>query len=678
MKFLRHLPIKRKLTIITMVTSSVALLLTCGVIVGFETVDSRKGMVEELLTTATIIGDNSAAALTFEDAAAAEVTLRSLDADPHVVTGFIYDSGGRPFASYHSPGSALVDPPPIERNLHRFTSDLTGIFQNRGSADYLEVFHDIKAGGETVGTVYLRHDLLELRDDLVRSGYLALGAMVGASLVALLLTRRLLPMVAGPIIDLGQVVRDVATRKDFSIRAEKQGEDEVGSLIDGFNEMLGEIQQRDAALQAAHEGLEQRVEERTQELASSISILNATLESTADGILAVNQLGQVVSYNTKFAAMWGFPPDVLQRQDEKEMLAFATTQVVDPEQFISKTGIRALLRENQAFDVIELKDGRTFERYVQAQSIGEIPAGRVINYRDITLRKRAEAELADSARQLLETSRQAGMAEVATSVLHNVGNVLNSVNISCSMVSDKVRRSRIHYVGKTAVLLDSHTDDLAAFLTEDPKGRKLPEYLGKLAEGLVEEQAEVLKELRLLGKNIDHIKEIVSMQQSYAKVSGVTETLPVSDLVEDSIRMNEGSLTRHAVKLVREYDEVPQITLEKHKALQILVNLVRNAKHACDSSCRPDKLIIVRVSQVRDSIRVSVIDNGVGIAEENLTRIFAHGFTTKADGHGFGLHSGALAAREMGGTLTVHSDGPGTGATFVLELPIHFSTAPKP
>ncbi|RYD64956.1 MAG: HAMP domain-containing protein, partial [Verrucomicrobiaceae bacterium] len=257
MTILRDIPIKLKLTIITMVTSSVAVLFSCGVIVSFETIDFRRGMIEELLTTATMVGDNSSAALTFQDAAAAEVTLRSLDADPHVVTAFIYDSAGQPFASYYTPGSMLVAPPPVERNIHRFTDSSFGIFQN-WSDDYLEVFHDITVAGEKVGTVYLRHDMLELRDDLVRSAYLALGALVGASLLALLLTRRLMPVVSGPIMDLGQTVREVAARKDFSIRAVKRGDDEVGRLIDGFNEMLGEIQHRDAALHAAHESLEQR------------------------------------------------------------------------------------------------------------------------------------------------------------------------------------------------------------------------------------------------------------------------------------------------------------------------------------------------------------------------------------------------------------------------------------
>jgi len=288
---------------------------------------------------------------------------------------------------------------------------------------------------------------------------------------------------------------------------------------------------------------------------------------------------------------------------------------------------------------------------------------------DITARKQAEAELENLHQQLVEASRRGGMAEIATNVLHNVGNVLNSVNVSYSVISDNVRKSHVSSVTKIATLLDDHGSDLADFFTCNPTGLKLPDFLGKLAGRLMEEQTEVLRELQLLGKNIDHIKEIVAMQQSYAKVSGVTEIVNVTDLVEDSLRINSGALTRHRVDVVRDYAEVPPITVDKHKALQILVNLIHNAKHACDDSARTDKQMTVRVCTGSGCVRIAIIDNGTGIPAENLTRIFAHGFTTKRDGHGFGLHSGALAAKEMGGSLTVHSAGQGHGATFTLELP---------
>jgi signal transduction histidine kinase len=202
-------------------------------------------------------------------------------------------------------------------------------------------------------------------------------------------------------------------------------------------------------------------------------------------------------------------------------------------------------------------------------------------------------------------------------------------------------------------------------------------YLTGLAETLALERTTITAELAHLQKNVNHIKDIVAMQQSYARTSGVAESIVVTDLVEDALRINAGSLLRHDINVVRDYQARPNISLEKHKVLQVLVNLVRNAEYACDESGRLDKEITLRTTVTECGVSIAVIDNGIGIPQENLTRIFAHGFTTRKDGHGFGLHSGALAAREMGGTLTGHSAGPGKGASFILELPYKPEAAPR-
>ncbi len=281
------------------------------------------------------------------------------------------------------------------------------------------------------------------------------------------------------------------------------------------------------------------------------------------------------------------------------------------------------------------------------------------------------AELNRTQVELLETSRLAGMAEVATSVLHNVGNVLNSVGVSAELAAGKVREFRIGSLKNAAELLQQHQSDLPAFLTTDPRGKMLPDYLLKLAVHLAEPQQAILKEMEMLQKNIDHIKEIVAMQQRYARGTGVVEVMSVSDLVEDSIRINAASFSRHEVHLYREIAPVPPLKTDRHKVMQILVNLLSNAKHALDHKSDGDRRMTVKVSQNKEGmLEIAVVDNGVGIPPENLQRIFSHGFTTKKQGHGFGLHSGALAAREMGGTLSAHSDGVGLGATFTLTLPL--------
>ncbi|MDZ4405417.1 ATP-binding protein [Prosthecobacter sp.] len=281
------------------------------------------------------------------------------------------------------------------------------------------------------------------------------------------------------------------------------------------------------------------------------------------------------------------------------------------------------------------------------------------------------AQLSAAQAQLVNASRQAGMAEIATNVLHNVGNVLNSVNVSAESVAGKVRQFRIGRLKSVAALLTEHRETLPEFLTSDPKGRVLPDYLVKLADELAGPQNEILEEVESLKNNIEHIKEVVAMQQAYARRSGVVGTFPVIDMVEDAIRINNAALHRHGVHLVREYETVPPVVTDRHKVLQILVNLLSNAKYAVDHNTG-DKRLVVRVTLVEaDHVEIAVIDNGTGIAAENLTQIFGHGFTTKDEGHGFGLHSGALAARELGGALTASSDGPGQGAVFTLRLPIN-------
>ncbi|MGC3979934.1 MAG: ATP-binding protein [Steroidobacteraceae bacterium] len=432
-----------------------------------------------------------------------------------------------------------------------------------------------------------------------------------------------------------------------------------------------EIKHMNAQLRQTNDGLEQRVQERTGELVGSLAVLNATLESSPDGILGHQFEKGVTCYNSKFQKMWGVPDSLLAAGvDPKLRLELIASQLKDTKNFVVHRKEMMASGEASRLDVLELKDGRFIERNIQPQWINGENVGVVICFRDITERRRAEQQLEETHRKLLETSRQAGMAEVASNVLHNVGNVLNSVNVSANLIAENMKRSKAASLVKVSDLLQAHEQRLGEFLDNDPKGRQLPGFIAQLGQHLINEQQTTVKELDLLRNNIDHIKEIVSMQQNYSKVSGVKEVINVIDLMEDAMRMNAGALQRHGVAVVREFEVVPTINTEKHKILQILVNLVRNAKYACSESGRADKQMTLRIGQVDDCIRIAVIDNGVGISAENMTRIFGHGFTTRKEGHGFGLHSGALAARELGGALHVHSDGLGLGATFTLELPL--------
>ena len=1188
MALFQNLPLRRKLTVLSMLISGVALVLACGAFIAYEQVSFRRSMTRELDITAQIIGANSASSLSFEDNDSATLTLKSLAAQPQIVAGCVYDAEGKVFATYRrGPDAGRIWPAPRPDQVDM-------------DEDSLELFRSIRFAGETIGTIYLHSDLQELHQRWRRYIAIAGGVLVAAMFIAWLLASRLQRAISEPIVQLAAIAGRVGAEKDYSVRAVRRGDDEIGHLIDGFNEMLAQIQERDADLQASRDALERRVEERTRSLRQAqqeteeerarfqfifdhvpvgislqswrgdvrqahlineahLRICGLTREEAMQpeifqkishpedyarqaALRAQSERGEIDSYSLEkryvrpdgeivwvvFSTQRKVYPDgraeslssvvditslkkaeeEITRERERFKFIFDSMPVgvtlystapngelvfllndaqlritgatreqamndrnlfnrlTHPEDYPRQLPLRLQLRAGEidhytidkryvrpdgrtvwvafstqrkiypdgreetlstAVDITGLKqaqeeaareqarlkfifdsvpvgislysgnsdnlkrsflinnahldicgvtreeaatdgdvfsrlthpddaarqaplnaaliagklgryslekrylrpDGRTVWVVFSAQrkdypdgrvetlgtvvditelkqvqeevtrerarfkfifdslpvgvswrllgkgqgilvnsaheritgisaaasvepgifatvshpddrprqqelvdrfNRGEIdhyvmekrylhPGGKVVwvvlmsrmsvdpesgerqavttlvdisdlkraqeeiarerarfklifdslpvgvawmvqgqsqtrivnpsfvritgvpaefchefwrylevthpddrapqhalyeklkagetdqmslekRYRhedgslcwttftlrlvrdpgsdeiqelttlvDITERKRAQAELEDMHKQLIQTSHQAGMAEVATGVLHNVGNVLNSVNVSATLVTDLVRRSKAPNVGKISDLLAQHRSELGPYLVEDAKGRMIPSYLATLAESLAAEQKAIITELESLHKNIDHIKDIVAMQQSYAKTSGVTETVSVPDLVEDALRMNAGSLARHDVDVARDYAGRPVITTEKNKVLQILVNLIRNAKYACDESGRTDKLIILRTTTEERGVSISVIDNGVGIPAENLTRIFAHGFTTRKHGHGFGLHSGALAAREIGGSLTVRSEGPGKGATFTLRLP---------
>ena len=305
---------------------------------------------------------------------------------------------------------------------------------------------------------------------------------------------------------------------------------------------------------------------------------------------------------------------------------------------------------------------------------------RAMHSANASLEQRVEErtrQLKNAQSELLDSARQAGMAEIATNVLHNVGNVLNSVNISADLVARKLRTSKAQGLGKAMQLINAHPDDLGTYLREDEKGKLLPDYLNQLVEAIAVEQQGLTDELAQLSKSVDHIKDIVSTQQSYAGVSSVLEPVQISALMEDALRMNSGALNRHHVTVVKEYAQVPQIMADKHRLLLIMVNLISNAKYAMSSlSDRPRQMTLSIQTVENDILQISVKDEGEGIPAENMARIFTHGFTTRKEGHGFGLHSCALAAIEMNGRLTAHSDGPGKGALFTLQIPLNDAAGP--
>jgi two-component system, NtrC family, sensor kinase len=553
--------------------------------------------------------------------------------------------------------------------------------------------------------------------------YIAFGCIVFSLLVSFLYARQ----IVRPILRLRMIVQKIAGG-DFSVRADKGRQDELGNLAESVNVMAEALLRRNRILESVRFAAQQFM--RSSHWAGVIDAVLAKVGQAADVSRAyifenhTDDTGRLYASQRHEWTAEGITPQVSNPdlQDfsfadagleswrallaNNDIVSGATCEMTaDQRAFLESQDIRSkiaipIFAEGAWWGFLGLDDcvqdriwtdaekdslragadmlGATITRQRIQDALIEAKATLELRVKNRTLelqtqvsaKEQALAELAAAQSSLLEVSRAAGMAEVATGVLHNVGNVLNSVNVSCTLLMDQLRESRVGNVSKVADLMAAPEGGLAHFLSDDPRGRQIPVYLASLAAALQEEQKVMSKETESVHDRIEHIKEIVSMQQSYGRVSGVNETIPAERLMEDALKLNAGALVRHGVTVQRRYEPIPPITVDKHNVLQILLNLINNAKYACRDGTDREKIITLSLcNHGPDRIRMQVADNGIGIPPENMNRIFQHGFTTRKSGHGFGLHSGALAARQLGGSLNVHSDGPGLGATFTLELP---------
>ncbi|OJT23941.1 hypothetical protein BO221_18495 [Archangium sp. Cb G35] len=440
----------------------------------------------------------------------------------------------------------------------------------------------------------------------------------------------------------------------------------------GFLGIWGISALHSTARDAAHHSLERAL----QKLRASELKLSSIIESTDDIVVALDPEGRLLVANS---ATERFHRLMVGKELELGQTLFRYSK---PERIQLWRSRLALVREGQRLRYEEPYEARG-SRIVLDISLHPIfgETGRTVGVtlfaRDITQRKEAETRLGEMHRTLVDVSRQTGMAEVATGVLHNVGNTLNSVNISTTLVTDRLRRSRVTGLAKAVGLLRDNLPELPTFLTSDSQGKQLPPYLIAVSDELVEEREGMLKEMQALAQSVEHIKSIVSMQQKHARSAGAVEQVDVPQLIDEALRLHAVSFERLAIRIVRDYANVPLIFVDRHKLLQILINLLSNARHALVDSEQEDKCLRIHVERSDDGerLRIDVTDNGVGIAPENVARLFTQGFTTKKTGHGFGLHISALAAEEMKGKLSCNSPGPGQGATFTLELPVKGETA---
>lgn len=400
--------------------------------------------------------------------------------------------------------------------------------------------------------------------------------------------------------------------------------------------------------------LEQRIRDTDARLA-------AVLESAGDGILMVSSERRIEVANRAAERMFGRPRRMLIGVSLDEVL-----HLPGCEDLCSPGHTSESCQRSEA--LVHRADGTEFYVELTVTSIASHGRGFTIVMRDVTDRKKLEREARQLQETLVETARRAGQFEVATGVLHNVGNVLNSINVSTTLLTEQLQRSELHSLQRAVDSIPPESD-LTQFFTADPRGRLLPPYLVNAIRTIAIEYDSLDHELRNLAAKIEHVNAIVAAQQSYTRHAPLIQRVSPAVLFDEALAIID--VQRHAeIEFAKSYASVPDIETDKHRALEILINLLTNAIQAVSTQASKSPRIELAIEAEANQVALTVADNGLGIPADRLTRIFSYGFTTKPQGHGFGLHSSALTARALGGTLSVHSAGAGQGARFTLWLPI--------
>ena len=395
-----------------------------------------------------------------------------------------------------------------------------------------------------------------------------------------------------------------------------------------------------------------------------VKILNL-LQTTEDLIYFkdTNSVFTLCSDSLTRAITGGLEESLVGKSDFDLFDCESAAQFYSDEQEIMETGQPVIGREEKGKDVWVLTS-----KYPLWDADGNI-VGTFGVSRDINEQKMTQFKLAETNQKLVEASRRAGMAEISTNVIHNVGNVLTSVGVAVAQSNHINDNQKFDGIEKVAELIDEHREE-ELFFKEGNRGSHIPDYLRELSKTLKQEQSSIRKELADTRRHLEHIKRIVAHQQDLATSSQIIERVDLSELIADAILMSSSSLRKHKVHVSTDFTDGLFLETDKHLVQQIIVNLLRNAKHAClESDTTPHQIKIIAANVASNQFAISIVDNGVGIAEENFVKLFNHGFTTRKKGKGFGLHSSANSARELGGSLSVRSDGIGKGATFVLTLP---------
>lgn len=503
--------------------------------------------------------------------------------------------------------------------------------------------YSIKLQTDVIGVIYLELSTAYINARLEKDFLLNLFVITLLSVIMFFYTIIILRKIIIKPIKLIEHYTNLIAKGNLNIKIPKTSHDEIGQLTDHLNTMTSELSKL------------------TYNLGRTNSYLESIYSSMSNMLFVTDENYYIKQVNKTTKTLLKFEEHELIDHSIYDFIITTLNNTLENQHLIKNQEIKFLTKNGDS--IITLTSSSI------VKDTNDVIQGIVFVAQDLTEYKQFEEKIHE-AKEAIIISRQAGMAEIANNVLHNIGNVLNSVNTSADLLESNLKNSKLNFLPKLENLLQKNTDNLADFFTQNPKGKLLPSYIRELSQHWQHENQFNIQECEALVKSIQHIKEIVNMQQSIAGTYGVIEKIAITELIEDAINIVLYNLQAEHIKIIREYDELDPVYIDKSKLLQILINLIKNAKEALLASSNDEKILIIRLqSYNKNTLQIQISDNGIGISPENIPMLFTQGFTTKPKGHGFGLHSSIFAANELQGSLTVVSDGLMKGATFTLQFP---------
>jgi len=633
---LRDFSLRGKLTAIIMITSSVAVLVACTVFALYDVTTFRRSLESELGTVAEITGSNMTAALTFGDAKAANEILSSLGIQTHIVESCVYGADGTVLAEFRRGGSkeSFTPPAPLPD-------------QTLFASGYMLVFRQVRLDGEVIGSIYLKSDLDELHSRIALFSAILLTVFILSLVISFLLASRLQLLISEPIGQLALTAHEVSVKKDYSLRVIKGNNDEIGILVDTFNEMLGQIEHREAALQSAHDGLELRVDERTRELQKEIAdrtraeeqledrkqFLNSLIENLPIAIIAIDNDGAVEMCNPAFENLFLYSQQAILGRSLAELVTNSESRPElesNRKMLLQGEGVHLVTRRSRS-------DGSSVDVEVHSVPLGSEGKrrGGLLLYQDNTERKLAE-EAMRHAKEAAEAASNA-KSEFLANMSHEIRTPMNGI------------------LGMTELTLET---DL------NPEQR---DYLG-----MVKTSADSL--LVLLNDILDFSKI------EAGKLDLDLAPFPLRESLGDTLKILGIRAHQKSLELAWQVaEEVPEYVVgDLGRLRQIVVNLIGNALKFTEHG-----EVFLLVEKVRDlpkevELHFSVRDTGIGIAKGKQSEIFApftqaDGSTTRLyGGTGLGLGIATRLVEMSRGKIWVESD-LGHGSTFHFTM--YFGTA---